>query len=301
VPVVVTRQLLWLLGQGIGHSPSAAMQNAALRACGLESWEYALHDVDAAGLEGALAMLRRGEVRGANVTIPHKRAVAAACDVVQGDAAVAGAVNTVLVRDGRLVGENTDALGLERALRSLHLWPQPGAAVVVLGAGGAAAAAVLALGRAQPASIAVAARRSAAAGDLAASAAGPVEPLAWDAREVHRTLDSSDRAVLVNATPAGVDALPVDVALLPDGCIVVDLRYRPRPVDLVAAAQARGLPACDGVEMLLHQGMLSFELWTGMPAPWDAARGALVDALGTGHPGAGHAGGRVPPPRSGRP
>ena len=259
----MTRTALWLLGQGISASPSPAMQNAALRARGLD-WEYAIRDVDAEALGAALAELRDGAARGANVTIPHKRAVADACDELVGDAALTGAANTVVVSGGRLLGHNTDALGLEEALRADGLWPAEGASVVVLGAGGAAAAAVLALGRAAPAGVTVISRR---------------QPSLWHPSAVHDALADSASSLLINATPAGLADLPVDVAGLPATCTVVDLRYRPRPVDLVAAARARGLAATDGLGMLLHQGMLSFQLWTGVAPPWDEARNALLEAV----------------------
>jgi shikimate dehydrogenase len=249
------------------------MQNAALRAGGLD-WEYSIRDVSAAELPGVLDTLRRGEARGANVTIPHKRAVAALCDSLVGDAALTGAVNTVVVRDGSLEGHNTDVEGLELALRHEGLWPEPGAAVVVLGAGGAAAAAVLALARSQPAAITVAARRPGAADRLKFFSAS------WNAEAIGDRLRSAGTAILVNATPAPLAELPVDLPALPDGCIVIDLRYRPRPVDLVAAARARGLRAADGLEMLLQQGMLSFALWTGMEPPAGVARMALREAVG---------------------
>jgi shikimate dehydrogenase len=276
VAVVVTRPALWLIGHGIAASPSPAMQNAALRACGLD-WEYKLCDVASSDLGSVLNAMRDGAARGANVTIPHKRAVAAACDELVGDALVTGAVNTVLASDGRLVGDNTDARGLESALRADALWPAPGAVVVVLGAGGAAAAALLALSRAEPGSMHVVARRPEAGRRLAAQFAGEV--LDFDPAAVVAALGGASHGVLVNATPVGVDALPVDVAALPVTSTVVDLRYRPRPVDLVAAATARGLRAADGLGMLLHQGMLSFERWTGLAPPWDAARTALDAAV----------------------
>ncbi|HEV7677369.1 MAG TPA: shikimate dehydrogenase [Candidatus Dormibacteraeota bacterium] len=287
MPVANAVTRLWLLGHGIEHSPSPAMHNAALRATNLSpSFSYQNHDVTPEQLAGALLALRSGEVHGANVTIPHKRAAAAACDVLEGDALVMGAVNTLFMRDGQLVGENTDARGLEAALRHEGLWPAPGAAVVVLGAGGAAAAAALALSRSRPRSVAVAARRreAAAAVRQAVSSLGqenfPAGTTDWTVAAVKAALGAAGASVLVNATPAGLPDLPVDVAALPDGCTVIDLRYRPRPVDLVAAARQRGLPAGDGLEMLLQQGMLSLRMWTGVEPPLDVARRALHEAVG---------------------
>jgi shikimate dehydrogenase len=155
----------------------------------------------------------------------------------------------------------------------------------VLGAGGAAAAAVLALSRSGVTTIRLVARREAAVGEMArvmglTARVGELVWVPWEMTWVHAALASiSGQLLLVNATPLALADLPVDVARLPAACTVVDLRYRPRPVDLVAAASARGLRAADGVEMLLHQGMLSFQRWTGVEPPWDAARAALQGAV----------------------
>ncbi|MGO8686213.1 MAG: shikimate dehydrogenase family protein [Candidatus Dormibacteria bacterium] len=269
---------LGLIGSGIEHSPSPAMQRAALRARELDG-DYAVLDVTPEELPGVLARLRAGELSGCNVTVPYKAALAAACDRLEGDAALCAAVNTVLVRDGELVGENTDARGFELALASQRLRPEAGGRGLVLGAGGAAAACVLALSRMGMADVVVVARRAEQAADLCRRIApGSARALAWDDGE---SMELAARAadLLVNAAGVGTVGLPVGLDRLPSRCIVVDLRYRPRPVDVVAAARERGLRAADGVEMLLFQGMLSFQLWTGTDAPWHAARAALEEAL----------------------
>jgi len=269
---------LWLLGHGIAASPSPRMQEAALRARGIEG-SYRIVDVPPDELGAALRRLRTGAARGANVTIPHKLAVAAACDRLEGDAALVGAVNTVVVEEGRLLGANTDAAGLEGALRAAGLWPAPGRGAVVLGAGGAAAAALLALSRVPAGPLWVAARREEAARLLAERLAPVLEaaPVPWEAAALERLLERA--GTVVNATPSGLAGLPLRLERLGAGCTVVDLRYRPRPVDTVAAAGAAGLRACDGLEMLLHQGMLSFRRWTGLEPPWDEARAALLAAV----------------------
>ena len=243
------------------------MQQAALRAAGIEG-DYRVVDVPPGELAGALRRLRAGEAAGANVTIPHKRAAALACDVLDADADACGAVNTLVVQDGRLLGANTDAAGFELALRHLGLWTADGPALV-LGAGGAASAVVLALRRGGHA-VALAARRDHAAASTAARLG--VRSVAW----VDVAQTAAGARLLVNATPAPLRDLPLDLSRLDARAVVCDLRYRPRPVDLVAAACAAGLRACDGVEMLLHQGMLSFRRWTGVEPPWEAARAALL-------------------------
>lgn len=269
---------LWLLGQGVSGSPSPAMQAAALAALGIEG-SYRIVDVGPGELAEALARLRAGAARGANVTIPHKVAAAAGCDRLEGDAVLTGAVNTITVEAGALVGDNTDAAGLTAALAALGLEPPPGALAVVLGAGGAASAAVLALARVPADRIHVVARSAPAAAAMARRLAGlaPVLTEAWDGAALAPVLAAAD--VVVNATPVGLGGLPLHPRRLAPTAIVVDLRYRPRPVDLTAAAEQAGLRACDGLEMLLQQGMLSLARWTGLEPPIDQARAALVAAL----------------------
>jgi shikimate dehydrogenase len=275
---------LWLLGAHVASSPSPPMNLAALRALGLDATYEALV-VDAPGFDGALARMRAGAARGANVTIPYKRRAAAACDELEGDAALLGAVNTIVAEDGRLIGANTDAAGLETALRLQGLLTSaaPRGAGLIMGAGGAASAAVLVLLRAGAGRVIVAARRPEAARAevaelqrrLAVVGAARLEAVPLEA--VGGLLP--EVSWLVNATPAGLLDLPVDVRRLSRSAVVVDLRYRPRPVDLVAAATAEGLRACDGLEMLLAQGMLSLRRWTGLEPDAAAARTALVEAL----------------------
>ncbi|MGP8161492.1 MAG: shikimate dehydrogenase family protein [Candidatus Dormibacteria bacterium] len=279
MPLVAPKWLqLGLIGSGLRHSPSPAMQRAALRARDIQG-DYTVLDVSPEELPGLLRQLRSGELGGCNVTVPYKAALAAACDRLEGDAAICQAVNTLLARDGELIGENTDARGFELALSYLRLRPEPGGHALVLGAGGGAAACVLALCRMRVEEVVVVARRPEQAEDLCLRVSpDSARPLAWqDTEAIAGAAREAD--VLVNAASTGVGGIPLTLDLLPTRCVVADLRYRPRPVDVVAAAQARGLRATDGVEMLLFQGMLSFQRWTGADPPWHAARAALEEAL----------------------
>jgi shikimate dehydrogenase len=127
--------------------------------------------------------------------------------------------------------------------------------------------------------VAVVARRPEQAQELCLRVS-PEDARAIDWNDTEAALAAAGEAdILVNASPVGVSGMPIPVEVLPAGCVVADLRYRPRPVDLVAAARARGLRAADGAEMLLFQGMLSFQRWTGVDPPWHAARAALEEAL----------------------
>ena len=273
---------LCLIGEGIADSPSQVMQEAALAASGREG-SYEIVDVPAQTLPALLHDLRAGRWRGANVTIPYKYALAAACDVLEGDALRTGAVNTITVTpDGRLVGDNTDAAGFEMGLSTRRLWPLPGSRAVVLGAGGAAAAVVLALRRVPVLRTTVVARRINTARALADRLGDAVDSdiglALWDEDYLARHVATAD--IIVNATSVGLADLPFTPAQLQTSCTVADVRYRPRPVDLVAASLEAGLRACDGADMLFHQGMLSFHRWTGEEPPYQAARLALDEALG---------------------
>lgn len=273
---------LCLIGEGIAASPSRAMQEGALAATG-RSGSYEIVDISAPQLPAVLRDLRAGRWRGANVTIPYKQALAPACDELGPDAAATGAVNTLTVEaDGRLIGDNTDAAGFELGLSTHRLWPLPGASAVVVGAGGAAAAVVLALSRAPVRRTTVVARRinvaRALVDRLGAAGIGDLTIALWDEDYLGPTLAQAD--IVVNATPGALADMPFIPASLPASCTVADVRYRPRPVDLVVAAHDAGLRACDGVEMLLQQGMLSFRRWTDDEPPYDAARTALYGALG---------------------
>jgi len=279
VPLAGPRQFqLGLIGSGIGGSPSPAMQRAALRARGLEG-DYALLDVSPDELPGLLGRLREGALAGCNVTIPYKGVVAAACDRLEGDAELCGAVNTVVGHEGALIGDNTDARGFALALAYQRVQPASEGRAIVLGAGGAAAACVLALRRMRLDEVVVVARRPEQAEQLCERVApGTARHLVWqDAAAIARAAHETE--ILVNAAPVDLAGLPLRLDLLPTRCVVVDLRYRPRPVDVVAAALAAGLRAVDGVEMLLFQGMLSFQRWTGVDPPWHAARTALEEEL----------------------
>ncbi len=263
-------------------SPSAAMQEAALLASG-RAGSYQLIDVAAAGLPSVLRDLRARRWQGANITVPYKYALASACDELEGDAVRVGAVNTITVAsDGRLIGDNTDATGFEMGLSANRLWPLPESRALVVGAGGVAAAVVLALTRVPVARITVVARRITSARALVERIGESVDcDLAialWDEDYLERLLATAD--IIVNATSAGIAEMPFTPARLQTSCTVADVRYRPRPVDVVEAALVAGLRSCDGVEMLLHQGMLSFHRWTGDEPPYQAARVALNEALG---------------------
>ncbi len=239
------------------------MHNAAFDALGLD-WTYELMDVSAAGLPGAVELLRVPEVGGANVTIPHKQAVIARLDGVDPDALRAHAVNTI-VRDGeRLLGSNTDVTGIRAALGEVGLEAK-GAKVVILGGGGSARAAAVALAGAHLTFVS----RHPEDDDL------PGAVIGWSDAVLPGLTRAAD--LLLNATPLGrKEEMPIRPAALPKDGAVIDLVYVTGGTPLIRKARSLGLRTADGWGVLLAQGAASFEVWTGKAAPLAAMRHTLA-------------------------
>lgn len=274
-----------LIGTTIARSMSPAMHNAAFAYHGLAD-RYTLWSVSEADLPAQVAALREPGMRGANVTIPHKLAVLPLLDELGTDPDVMalGAANTIVRReDGSLLGINTDADGFLRALQGAGYDPS-GQQVVLLGAGGSARAVAWRLLHLGIRSLTIVNRSPERAEELLADLYTTLE-LADEPRLF--ALSNHDEllpelvataGLLVNATPVGADgqSLPIAADLLHAGLFVSDLIYRPTP--LLRAAAARGAQTQDGLEMLVHQGALAFEAWTGLPAPVEIMRQAAIEA-----------------------
>jgi shikimate dehydrogenase len=239
------------------------MQTAAFRAAGLP-WTYELADVAPERLADAVAALREPGAAGANVTIPYKVAVMPMLDELEGDAVATGAVNTIRRDGGRLVGSNTDVVGVRVALGAVGVEPE-GARAVVLGVGGSARAAAVAL---RGADVTFVARRPEAAAGIAGRVVEWADP-AWPALARHAD-------VVVNATPLGRHGeMPLRPASLPPRGAVIDLVYVTGGTPLVRRARQLGLRCADGWGVLLAQGAAAFQAWTSLEAPVDAMRAAL--------------------------
>ncbi len=273
-------KLLYLLGHPVAHSLSPAMQNAALRALGLD-YEYRLLPVPPEGLVEKVAELRDGDVAGFNVTIPHKVVIIPLLDELDETASTVGAVNTVVNRDGRLRGYNTDCLASTRALGGAY-GDLAGCRVVVLGAGGAARA--VASGLASHAEwIKIIARDEEKAKALAKQIRGTdAEIRGGGLGEAPGMIRSAD--ILVNTTPVGMSPnrgeSPADASVLHPGLLVFDLVYNPERTRLLADAEAAGARALGGLAMLVYQGAEAFRLWTGREAPEALMMRAAREALG---------------------
>lgn len=270
-------RLAGIFGYPMAHSLSPAFQQAAFNHYGLDA-RYLAWETPSDALASEVAKLRGGDFIGANVTIPHKRAVMALLDEVDPLAATIGAVNTIVKRGGgRLVGYNTDAHGFVRALKEDAGFEPAGKRALLLGAGGAARAAAFALCQEGAASLVIAnrtlERAEALAADLSADGAR-VSALASDDAALQDAALNAD--LIVNSTSVGMrhggaeGQTPLAGGLIPHDAVALDMVYNPQHTPLLAAARSAGARAVGGMPMLIYQGAAAFEMWTGRVAPVEA-------------------------------
>ena len=274
---------LGIFGWPVAHSKSPRMHESAANALRIEL-QYERFEVAPDDLADAVRRKHEMGIDGYNVTVPHKEAIMALIDEVAPAAQAIGAVNTVVRTDGRYVGHNTDAPGLVRSLEEAGVRVGD-ARVVVTGGGGAARAAVVGLANAGANEITVLSRRPEQGEALIESLRAHVE-CALDAAPLSEASWYFETATLfVQATSATLESnpgamafaasLPIDA--LPADAAVVDIVYKPLKTSVLARAEERGLTIVDGLGMLLHQGAIAFEMWTGLEPPLDVMRSALND------------------------
>ena len=273
--------LVGLIGWPISHSVSPVMHNAAFADLRL-NWRYVPLPVHPERVAQAVAGLRALGLRGVNVTVPHKQAVMPHLDRWSPAAAAIGAVNTIIVgEDGELLGDNTDAAGFVTDLRANGVNPT-GKRMLVLGAGGSSRAVVYGLAEAGCASIVLLNRTQ----DKAESLLAAMRQLFPDVPTLARPLpegvaaSAADADLIVNCTSLGMspnlEGLPwdEDVEFAP-GQTVYDLVYNPAVTRLLQLASVDGATVIGGLGMLIHQGAIAFERWTGEVAPVDVMRRAV--------------------------
>ncbi len=278
------RQLYALLGYPVKHSVSPQMQEAGFRAIGLDA-VYELIEVMPEHLEAKVAELKASGCRGWNVTIPHKAAIIEMLDAVELPARIAGSVNTVVnASDGRLLGYSTDGYGLERSIREAFGLELAGGHFLFWGAGGAARATSVYFAVQGARAITLVNRTVSRAEALAATIrqAAPNCETRVLAPAAHAEIKAVMAAVdvLIQATSVGLhagDPSAVPAELLLPGLRLVDMIYH-RKTPLLQLAAERGCRAVDGTDMLLYQGVKSFQLWTGA-APRPRLVGAMRRAL----------------------
>lgn len=278
-------RLVAIFGDPIDHTLSPAIQNAAFELLGLNLVYVPFH-VRPADLKAAVNSIRTLGFIGANITIPHKERVMRSLDDVHVHAKDVGAVNTVVNKKGRLIGYNTDGAGYLLSLREETGFSVRGKNVVILGAGGASRAIFHALLDARPASVVISNRTPKRAADLAREFGRKfkntvIRTVPFKKGPLSEEAQSAD--LLVNTTSLGMTGqarLDFPVESLPKGAVVSDIVYRPLETGLLKKARSRGLKTHDGLSMLVRQGSIGFELWTGKKAPVELMRKAAKKALG---------------------
>ena len=267
-----------IFGYPVEHTFSPGMHNAAFKKLGMDAC-YVPFSVHPSRLRDAVKAAIPLGLRGLNITVPHKEKVIAWLDQLSEEARLIGAVNTIEVREGRLIGHNTDGRGFIRSLRDGAAFDPGGKSFLISGAGGAARAVGFCLALAKAEKIALYDVDSRKASGLArdirrktgiAAEAISMGALAVAAEEAH---------CLINATPLGLkknDPLPLGRELIRPHHLVCDLVYNPPETGLLKAAKERGARGLPGIGMLLYQGVIAFELWTEAKAPVTVMKNALA-------------------------
>lgn len=273
-------KIVGLIGWPVGHSVSPAMHNAAFAHLGLD-WCYVPLPVAPPNVANAVRGLVALGLRGANVTVPHKQTVMPHLDELTDAATAIGAVNTIICRDdGRLVGDNTDAPGFVADLRAHGVDPR-GMRVLVLGAGGSARAIAYGLLEAGVTAVTIANRTHSRSAEIVGAYQPRFPSVPMHCCDLAEGLAnaSTNADLIVNCTSLGMTPLvdtspwPEELALRSDQ-VVYDLVYNPARTRLLSQAERDGAHAIGGIGMLIYQGALAFERWTGCPAPADIMRRA---------------------------
>jgi shikimate dehydrogenase len=280
---------LGIFGDPVAHSLSPQMQNAALGACDIHM-QYARFHIRANELRSALLFLRGLDFIGVNLTVPHKIAAFSHVDEVDESATRAGAVNTIRVRDEKLIGSNTDGEGFLRAIRTEFSIDLRDLRVMIIGAGGGTGRAiawqcalencerlVLINRTLEKANTLVEQLRPFFAGPRVLGPTARIEAVAWDESTLRSQLADID--LIVNATPLGMnpsDPSPVPARLVAPHHIVFDCVYGSSETALLRATDEAGARGANGLSMLLYQGARSFSIWFDREAPIKAMRAALL-------------------------
>ncbi|MEO6317550.1 MAG: shikimate dehydrogenase [Acidimicrobiales bacterium] len=273
-----------VIGSPIRHSLSPTIFNAAFEAAGLD-WAYLAFEVPEGSAGSAMTGVRALGLEGLSVTMPHKAAVIDELEGLSDAAAALGAVNCITNRGGVLHGDNTDGDGFVDALTLGEGIEVVGARCAIVGAGGAGRAVARSLGEAGAASIVIINRTQAAA-ERAAALAGPRARIgtADDVQTADLVVNATSLGMgVVVSTSGGPEPLPIDVARLGPGQVVVDLVYHPAVTPLLAEARRQGLRTVNGLGMLIHQAAHAFRLWTNEDPPLEAMSAAAVADLAIRH------------------
>ena len=277
-------QIVGIIGDPIKHSRSPQIHNAAIAALGLD-YVYVPFHVQSDNLGAAIEGFKAINVVGINVTIPHKQSVIPYLDEISREATLIGAVNTLIFKDGAIIGENTDAPGFLQAMQEDGLDVPQGGTAVVIGAGGSARAVVVALALAGVQTICITnrtvSRAVALARDLSEKTGVKIYGIGLDGSELPNAVGASQ--LIVNTASVSMDVshpLLINPEWLEPQSIVYDIVYTPPETRLLQAAAEKGCATIGGLGMLVHQGAIAFEKWTGVNPPVETMRQALQGAFG---------------------
>jgi shikimate dehydrogenase len=275
-------KIIGVIGDPVEHSRSPQMHNAAIAELGLD-YVYVPFRVRALDVQKAIEGFKALNVVGINVTIPHKQSVIPFLDAISPEASLIGAVNTLIFKEGKISGDNTDAPGFLQAMREAGHEPAHVGSAVTLGAGGSARAVVVALALAGVQSIVIANRTAsravALASDLSEKMNVSIRGVGLDDSTLSEAVNSSQ--LIVNTTSASMDVshpLLIKAEWLKPKTIVYDIVYTPPETRLLQAAAERGCYTIGGLSMLVHQGAIAFEKWTNIAPPIETMRHALQSA-----------------------
>ncbi len=270
-----------VLGYPVKHSLSPLMHNAAFKALKINA-EYRLFEVKPEELDDFFASLRGQNIYGLNVTIPYKETVISFLDRISCEAKLIGAVNTIKIYQNKLEGFNTDGEGFLRHLTEDLGFNAKGKVIAVIGAGGASRAVSVYLSKIKPKAMNIYDVDKNKASALVDHLKENFKNIEFKLANSIEGLNIKDSLLLINATPIGMkesDSCIVDKNFIHKGLLVYDLIYNPKETKLLKVAREKGARVSNGLGMLLYQGMLSFEIWTGKQAPKEVMQKALLGAL----------------------
>ncbi len=275
-------ELVGVFGHPVSENPTVVMQQAAFTEMNLK-WRYLTIEVFPKDLEAAMSGMRALNMRGINLTIPHKVEVLKYLDEIKPDAALMGAVNTVVRKENKLIGENTDGKGFMWSLTKDEQVNPEGKSVVIFGAGGAARSITVELALAGAGKITIINRspeRGIELRDLLISKTGiKCEFIKWDGNYSI----SNENEIIINATSIGLfpdtgNKPNINYDSIKSGMVVCDVIPAPT-TSFLKEAKSRGATTIDGLGMLVYQGAFAFKLWTGMDAPVKVMKEALEEAF----------------------
>lgn len=275
-------KIFCIFGHPVEHTFSPAMHNAAFKKLGMNACyvPFAVHPDKLA--DAVKAVIPLG-LSGLNITVPHKENIIPFLDDLSEEARLVGAVNTIEVRNGRLIGHNTDGRGFLRSLKEQAGFDPRGKKILCVGSGGAARAVGFSLALAGAGSMVFFNRDAARAERLASNISDNTGCTAGSLSGSSFYSAAEEADCLINATSLGLkrgDAIPIPRAAIRRGHLVCDLVYNPPLTPILKAAQAKKAKTLSGLGMLLYQGVIAFEIWTGKKAPVPAMKKALSEQIG---------------------